>query len=232
MLGAPHLACTQIGGAGVVLLGNRVWLKSHGLVLSAEQEAAAAARESFGNTVIFVALDNAPAGMLALSDTLKPDAPQVVALLQRLGVSVYMATGDNARTAHHVASQLGIPPGLVLAGVQPEGKEAFVRELKGSGEVVAMVGDGVNDAPALAQADVGIAVGSGTDVAIETADVVLMKSSLRDVATALVSRPAVLAAHPTRRAPPPCPTANLRRRPSSARPAEKPRGLCARLDCN
>jgi len=123
--------------------------------------------------------------MLALADTLKPDARQVVLLLQRLGVRVFMATGDNERTAAHVAKQLGIAPELVLAGVQPSGKEAYVRQLREEGEVVAMVGDGINDAPALAQADVGIAVGSGTDVAIETADIVLMKSSLKDVPTAL-----------------------------------------------
>ena len=105
--------------------------------------------------------------------------------LHALRVQVYMATGDNERTALHCAHQLGIDEDHVLAGVKPEGKEAHVARLKDAGAVVAMVGDGVNDAPALARADVGIAVGSGTDVAIETADIVLMKSSLRDVATCL-----------------------------------------------
>jgi len=175
----------EVSGAGSLLLGNRTWLQAHGLALTPEQEALAAAREATGATVILVAVEGAPAGMLALADTLKPDARQVVLLLQRLGVRVFMATGDNERTAAHVAKQLGIAPELVLAGVQPSGKEAYVRQLREEGEVVAMVGDGINDAPALAQADVGIAVGSGTDVAIETADIVLMKSSLKDVPTAL-----------------------------------------------
>eukprot|EP00900_Chrysochromulina_parva_P014690 jgi/Chrpa1/23221/Chrysochromulina_OHIO_Genome00011452-RA len=177
----------NVGGdvGGDVLLGNREWLRSHGISLSAESEAAAAGKESLGMTVVLVALDGRPAGMLALADALKPDAPQVLAFLHTLGVAVYMATGDNERTAAYVSSQLGFQTSRVLAGMSPEGKAQFVGELKRAGEVVAMVGDGVNDAPALAQADVGIALGSGTDVAIETADVVLMKSHLRDVATAL-----------------------------------------------
>ncbi|KOO24505.1 copper-transporting ATPase [Chrysochromulina tobinii] len=177
----------NVGGdvGGDVLLGNREWLRSHGISLSAENEAAAAGKESLGMTVVLVALDGRPAGMLALADALKPDAPQVLAFLHTLGVAVYMATGDNERTAAYVSSQLGFHSSRVLAGMSPEGKAQFVGELKRAGEVVAMVGDGVNDAPALAQADVGIALGSGTDVAIETADVVLMKSHLRDVATAL-----------------------------------------------
>jgi len=177
----------NVGGdvGGDVLLGNREWLRSHGIPLSAENEAAAAGKESLGMTVVLVALDGRPAGMLALADALKPDAPQVLAFLHTLGVAVYMATGDNERTAAYVSSQLGVHSSRVLAGMSPEGKAQFVGELKRAGEVVAMVGDGVNDAPALAQADVGIALGSGTDVAIETADVVLMKSHLRDVATAL-----------------------------------------------
>jgi Cu+-exporting ATPase len=177
----------NVGGdvGGDVLLGNREWLRSHGISLSAENEAAAAGKESLGMTVVLVALDGRPAGMLALADALKPDAPQVLAFLHTLGIAVYMATGDNERTAAYVSSQLGFHSSRVLAGMSPEGKAQFVGELKRAGEVVAMVGDGVNDAPALAQADVGIALGSGTDVAIETADVVLMKSHLRDVATAL-----------------------------------------------
>ena len=164
-----------------VYLGNREWLHASGGVLTSTQEYDAAARESLGETVILVGIGGRIAGMLALSDTLKPDAVAVVGTLRSMGISVCMATGDNERTAAHVARQLGVAPENVLAGVKPEGKEAFVAQQRAAGQVVAMVGDGVNDAPALAQADVGIAVGTGTDVAIETADLVLMKSALRDV---------------------------------------------------
>jgi len=167
-----------------LLLGNRAWLQKHGHTLSKQQEAEAAKRESLGETVILLAVDGALAGMLALSDVLHTDSAAVVQRLADMGISVWMATGDNHRTAAHVASQVGIPSDRVLAGAKPQDKREKVSELKAAGHVVAMVGDGVNDAPALAEADVGIAVGSGTDVAIETADVVLMKSALRDVPTA------------------------------------------------
>jgi len=120
-----------------------------------------------------------------VSDVLKPDAIPVVSQLTALGVQVWMVSGDNERTAMYVASQLGLELSHVVAGVQPEGKLAKVQELRDAGATIAFVGDGINDAPALAAADVGIAVGSGTDVAIETADVVLMKNSLQDVVTAL-----------------------------------------------
>jgi len=166
----------------VVLLGNRSWLITNGLSLSKQQEAEAAKRESLGETVILIALDGDVAGMLALSDVLEPSAQAVVQQMHRMGVVVWMATGDNHRTAAHVAQQLKIHH--VLSDAKPQDKREKVTELQAGGHVVAMVGDGVNDAPALAQADVGIAVGSGTDVAIETADVVLMQSALRDVPTA------------------------------------------------
>jgi len=120
--------------------------------------------------------------MLALSDVIHDDARAVVEVMAQMGISVWMATGDNGRTAAHVARQLGIVH--VLADAKPHNKREKVSELQAKGHIVAMVGDGVNDAPALAQADVGLAVGSGTDVAIETADIVLMKSALRDVPTA------------------------------------------------
>lgn len=125
------------------------------------------------------------AGALAVADSLKPDAPAVVKQLTQLGMKVWMISGDNERTAAHIAAQAGIDLKYVVAGVKPAGKLAKVQELRDAGAKIAFVGDGINDAPALAAADVGIAVGSGTDVAIEAADVVLMKEGLQDVVTAL-----------------------------------------------
>jgi Cu+-exporting ATPase len=125
------------------------------------------------------------AGAVAVSDSLKPDAYAVVKQLTQKGVQVWMISGDNERTAAHIAAEAGLDPKCVVAGVKPAGKLAKVQELRDAGAKIAFVGDGVNDAPALAAADVGIAVGTGTDVAIETADVVLMKDTLQDVVTAL-----------------------------------------------
>jgi Cu+-exporting ATPase len=124
-------------------------------------------------------------GLVAVSDLLKPEARGVVAALERGYGEVWMVSGDHERTARHIARQAGIAPARVVAGVKPEAKAAVVKRLQEDGRGVAMVGDGVNDAPALAQADVGIAVGSGTDVAFETADMVLMRSDLQSVITAL-----------------------------------------------
>ena len=175
------LSC-KVDGAPV-LLGNRSWLAQHGMKLGDAEDVHATKRESFGETVIFVAIDGAVAGMLALSDIIRSESRPVVMAMEKMGIEVWMVTGDNARTAEHVAKQLGIKN--VLAGTKPEGKKEQVCALQDAGKTVAMIGDGINDAPALAQADVGIAVGSGTDVAIETAHIVLMKSTLRDVATSI-----------------------------------------------
>ena len=125
------------------------------------------------------------AGAMAVADSLKKDAYPVVKQLRQLGAQVWMISGDNERTAAHIAAEAGLDPSHVVAGVKPAGKLAKVQELRDAGAKIAFVGDGINDAPALAAADVGIAVGSGTDVAIETADMVLMKDSLQDVVTAL-----------------------------------------------
>jgi len=125
------------------------------------------------------------AGAIAVADSLKPDARAVIKQLTQKGVQVWMISGDNERTAAHIAAEAGVDVAHVVAGVKPAGKLAKVQELRDLGAKIAFVGDGVNDAPALAIADVGIAVGTGTDVAIETADVVLMKSTLQDVVTAL-----------------------------------------------
>ena len=136
-----------------------------------------------GKTAVAVAVDGKPAGAIGIADTVKPEALEAVQRLQRMGIEVWMITGDNSRTAEAVARQVGIR--RVLAEVLPDGKLAEVRKLQASGKKVAMVGDGINDAPALAQADVGIAIGSGTDIAMEAGGITLMRGDLNGVAGAL-----------------------------------------------
>ncbi|MCS7039661.1 MAG: heavy metal translocating P-type ATPase, partial [Anaerolineae bacterium] len=139
--------------------------------------------EAEGKTVMLVTVDGEPAGVIAVADTIKPGAAEAVAALRRRGLDVIMLTGDNPRTAAAIARQAGIEH--VLAEVLPADKAAQIQTLQNQGRVVAMVGDGINDAPALAQADVGIALGTGTDVAMETADITLMSGDLAGVERAL-----------------------------------------------
>jgi P-type Cu2+ transporter len=166
-----------------VLIGNRVLLESErvptgGLTDAAEDLAAD------GKTAMFVAVDGRPTGLVAAADQLRPSARDAIAGLRQLGLEVAMISGDNERTANAVARELGID--RVFAEVLPEDKAGYVKQLQDEGKKVAMVGDGVNDAPALAQADVGIAIGAGTDVAVETANVVLMRSDPLDITGAIL----------------------------------------------
>ena len=137
-----------------------------------------AALENEGKTVMLVAVDNKLSGLIAVADTLKDSASEAISRLHQMGVETVMITGDNQRTAGAVARRAGI--NQVLAEVLPEDKAREIQQLQAKGKLVAMVGDGINDAPALAQADIGIALGSGTDIAMETGDVVLVKNDLTD----------------------------------------------------
>jgi Cu+-exporting ATPase len=145
--------------------------------------AAAEALAAQARTPMFAAVDGVLAGVIAVADPIRAGSPAAIRRLRALGLEVVMLTGDNQRTAEAIARASGID--RVVAGVLPEGKVAEVRRLQDAGQVVAMVGDGVNDAAALAQADVGLAIGSGTDIAAEAADVVLMRGDLGGVADAI-----------------------------------------------
>ena len=171
----------RVGGREV-LVGSEAFLAGEGVEV-APLAALAAAHSSAGRTTVLAAVDGAPAGVLAVADPLRPTSREAVARLRRLGLEVVMLTGDARAAAEAVAREAGVE--RVVAGVLPEGKLREVERLQAEGHVVAMVGDGINDAPALARADVGIAMGGGTDVAVEAADVTLMRADLRAVADAL-----------------------------------------------
>lgn len=163
-----------------VLVGNARLLRDRGLDVD---ETPANELAAAGKTPVYVAVDGRPAGVIAIADRPKESAKAAIARIKRLGLKVVMLTGDTARTAEAVGRAVGIDQ--VVAGVLPAGKADVVKRLHDEGEVVAMVGDGVNDAPALAQADVGIAMGSGTDVAIESADITLVRGDLNGVPAAI-----------------------------------------------
>jgi P-type Cu2+ transporter len=165
-----------------VLIGNRKLLEREQLA-TGDLADAAERLAAEGKTAIFVAVDGHAAGLVAAADQLRPTAPRAIAGLKALGLEVAMISGDNERTATAVARELGID--RVFADVLPQDKANYVKRLQDEGKKVAMVGDGVNDAPALAQADIGIAIGAGTDVAIETANVVLMRSDPLDIVAAI-----------------------------------------------
>ena len=165
-----------------VLAGNETLLAEHAIDAAPLRDAAARLSED-AKTPVYVAIDGALAGLLAVADPIKPTSREAIAALRRRGIDVVMLTGDTVRTADAVAREAGIA--RVVAGVLPEGKADEIRRLQESGRVVAMVGDGVNDSAAIARADVGIAIGTGTDIAAEAADVVLMRGDLRSVTQAI-----------------------------------------------
>ena len=167
-----------------ILIGNRKMMEDNQVAVTESVDAKLSIFEKEGKTAVLVAIDNTLSGILSISDTIKENATDTIKSLKSKGIEVIMLTGDNERTANAVASKLGID--RVIAEVLPQQKEEVVSKLKTKeGKVVAMVGDGINDAPALARADLGIAIGSGTDVAKETGGIILIKDDIRDVVTAL-----------------------------------------------
>ncbi|WP_028280124.1 heavy metal translocating P-type ATPase [Arthrobacter sp. H5] len=169
----------------VVIAGRAGWLEENNVLLTDAHRAALAQEQDAGATAIWVAIDREVAGLISLKDTVKESSAAAIARLKALGLRPMLLTGDNAAVARLVAAEVGIAPGDVMAEVLPEGKVDAVKALQAAGATVAMAGDGVNDAAALAQADLGIAMGSGTDVAIEAADLTVMGNSLEQVAQAI-----------------------------------------------
>ena len=185
---ADNFTATPGGGVEALvegkrlLAGNRRMMESRGVDVSSLDGEAQALAEA-GKTPLYFVSDGALLGMLAVADTVKPTSAGAIGALKDMGIDVVLLTGDNRRTADAIGNQLGLKH--VIAEVLPQDKEQCVARLQADGKKVAMVGDGINDAPALARADVGIAIGAGTDIAIESSDVVLMKSDLRDAVSAI-----------------------------------------------
>ena len=190
----PGLGVSAVVEGTVVLLGNWDWLSWHGIAISETAQQVAQDLATDGKTVVCVAVGGTLAGLIAVSDTLRPDAQSTVDKLRQMGLRVMLLSGDRPEAASAIAKQLGLASADVIAGVPPAKKAAAIQSLQQAGtkatpnsslltqhSVVAMVGDGINDAPALSQADVGIALHSGTDVAMETAEIVLMRDRLNDV---------------------------------------------------
>ncbi|MEH2294347.1 heavy metal translocating P-type ATPase [Nostoc sp.] len=191
----PGLGVSAVVDSTVVLLGNWDWLNWHGIAISETAQQVAQDLATDGKTVVCVAVGGTLAGLIAVSDTLRPDAQSTVDKLRQMGLRVMLLSGDRLEAASAIAKQLGLDSTDVIAGVPPAKKAAAIQSLQQAGtkatdainrvstsqSVVAMVGDGINDAPALSQADIGIALHSGTDVAMETAEIILMRDRLNDV---------------------------------------------------
>lgn len=170
-------------GEAVVLVGNKRLMRAFSIPVGQQVEDYISQNEELARTCVLVAVDGKVVGAFAVTDTVKPDARHVITYLRSMGISSIMVTGDNWATAKAIAKEVGIDK--VCAEIDPMGKADKIKELQMKGMIVAMVGDGINDSPALVAADVGMAIGAGTDVAIEAADIVLIKSNLEDVVTAI-----------------------------------------------
>ncbi|MEL6900284.1 MAG: heavy metal translocating P-type ATPase [Cyanobacteria bacterium J06606_4] len=168
-----------------ILLGNQAWLSQHDCPIDADTRSRASALATAGKTVVFVAIGQQVSGLIGVSDRLRPEAAKTIQHLQTLGLNVQILSGDRQEAADAIGAQLGLQPSQVSAEVAPQEKVSAIAAIQQSGHRVGFIGDGINDAPALAQADVGIALNSGTEVAIETADIVLIGDTLSDIATTL-----------------------------------------------
>lgn len=182
----PGLGVSAVVAGATVLLGNWEWLSWHGIAIAETAQQAANKLAAEGKTVVGVAIAGSLAGLIGVQDTLRTDAHDTVESLRQMGLRVMLLSGDRPEVASAIAQKLGINSADVMAGVPPSKKAGIIQELQAqSAQQVAMVGDGINDAPALSQADVGIALHSGTDVAMETAQIVLMRDRLSDVVEAI-----------------------------------------------
>ncbi len=172
-----------------ILAGNLRLMTDNGIDVSFSEKDAGTLSGS-GKTLMYLAIDGILTALMAAADTVKPSSREGIGKLKKLGLSVYMITGDNKNPADAIAAEVNIPNGL--AEVLPQDKAGRIKELQENGHIAAMVGDGINDAPALVQADIGFAIGTGTDVAVESADVVLMRGDLNEVSTAIALSRAVI----------------------------------------
>jgi len=181
----------NVGGQGVfciykeknLYIGNESFIRSHEIQISKNMQDQLSMLEEQAKTIVIAAYDSKIIAIIGIADNIKPEARATIGILKRMNIQCWMVTGDNKKTANHIASEVGIKN--VFAEVLPSQKAKKVEELKRMGHIVAMVGDGINDSPALASADVGIAIGAGTDIAIETAGMVLIRNDLRDVVVAI-----------------------------------------------
>ncbi|XGW00630.1 MAG: HAD-IC family P-type ATPase [Leptolyngbya sp. BL-A-14] len=177
---AATVTCATDAAELAVAIGTQKWLMQHNVMVEAENPNVQALLQA-GKTVVYIAVNGALVGLIAVADTLRADAVETVAALKAMGLTVMLLTGDQQESAVAIAQPLTLSADQIWAGVLPEGKAQMIAQLQANGHRVAMVGDGINDSPALAQADVGIAMHSGTDVAVETAGIILMRDRLTDV---------------------------------------------------